>query len=148
MRSANEAAVSERAVSEQAEPGNAVVEFIGVMTVIIIPALILLIGLSTTTRAQLALDDAARQSVRAYVRADSGVQAQAQARTAADLAWDTRGFVEPLAFGVSCTASPCLSPGASVEVTVSADVGVPIIGSISISASQSMLVDQYRVVRP
>lgn len=56
---------------EVGEDGNAIVEFVGVMVVIIIPALVLLTGLATTTMAQLALNDAARQSARAYVRAQS-----------------------------------------------------------------------------
>lgn len=134
--------------SGDVEAGNAVVEFIGVMVVIIIPALVLLIGLATTTRAQLALDDAARQSVRAFIREDSGAAAHARAHATALTAWDSRGFSEPLGVGFSCAASPCLSPGASVSVDVSASVSVPIIGSVTMSAHQSMVVDQYRVVRP
>lgn len=153
MPIASEAASAERAgatstSAERAEPGNAVVEFIGIMVVIIIPALVLLIGLATTTRAQLALDDAARQSVRAFIREDSTVSAHTRAHTAAITAWETRGFSEPLDARVACTASPCLTPGSSVSVDVSASVSVPIIGSVTMSARQSMMVDQYRVVRP
>ncbi len=137
-----------RQCNHRVEAGNAVVEFIGVMVVIVIPALVLLIGLATTTRAQLALDDAARQSVRAFIREDSGASAHVRAQSVADTAWADRGFTEPLGVGVRCTANPCLTPGASVAVDVSASVSVPVIGSVSMSASQRMMVDQYRVMRP
>lgn len=134
--------------STETEPGNAVVEFVGVMVVIIIPALALLIGLATTTRAQLALDDAARQSVRAFIRADSGTSAYSSAEAAAATAWADRGFTEPLGVDVQCAANPCLTPGQMVTVDVSAVVSVPILGTLTMSSDQSMMVDQYRAARP
>ncbi|VEI13959.1 TadE family protein [Trueperella bialowiezensis] len=130
------------------EDGNAVVEFVGVLAVIIIPALVLLIGFATTTRAQLALDDAARQGVRAYVRQASGQAAWQQARAAAVTAWDDRGFSERLDVDASCTATPCLTPGEYVTIAVTARVEVPIIGKLTLDASQTLVVDHYRAVRP
>ncbi len=130
------------------EEGNAIVEFVGIVVVIVVPALVLLIGLATTTSAQLALDDAARQSARAYVRADSAHAGEARGREVADRAWTDRGLSEPLSLDFLCSASPCLTPGAVVTARTSATVTVPIIGALALTGEQEMVVDQYRVVRP
>ncbi|QOR44994.1 hypothetical protein [Trueperella pecoris] len=137
-----------RQSGEGAEAGNAIVEFVGVMVVVIVPALVLLVGLATTTAAQLALNDAARQSVRAFVRSDSGPLADASARQAAEQAWADRGFTEHLATEVVCASRPCLTPGASVTVNVEAAITIPVLGAVSVKASQAMMVDLYRMVRP
>lgn len=132
----------------QPQDGNAIVEFIGVMVVIIVPALVLLTGLATVTMAQLALEDAARQSARAFVRANSGEAGKAHAIDVARSAWAQRGFSEPLEVDLSCSARPCLTPGQTVTATVSATVNVPVVGPLAVVGHQSMTVDQFRVSRP
>ncbi|KTF03808.1 MULTISPECIES: hypothetical protein [Trueperella] len=137
-----------RANKPRGEDGNAIVEFVGVMVVIVVPALALLTGLATTTTVQLALEDAARQSARAYVRAESVYSGEARGREAASKAWTDRGMDEQLDLNFACSASPCLSPGATVTARASATVTVPIVGAITLTGEQAMVVDQYRVVRP
>ncbi|MEW6957390.1 hypothetical protein [Trueperella pyogenes] len=133
---------------EAGEDGNAIVEFVGVMVVIIIPALVLLTGLATTTMAQLALNDAARQSARAYVRAQSASAAYSAGGSLAHQAWANRGFTEPIRLDFSCSARPCLTPGESATARVSATITVPVIGALTLHGEQTMVVDQYRVARP
>ena len=128
------------------ERGNAIVEFIGIVAVVIVPAVFLLTALAVVTNAQLALAEAARQAAREYVRADSVAHAQIAAEQAALSAWNNPA--DELELSISCSANPCLSPGASITVTVRSRVQVPLVGDIAVAGSQTMPVDRYRSERP
>ncbi|USR78953.1 hypothetical protein [Arcanobacterium pinnipediorum] len=127
----------------RAEPGNAVVEFVGIMVVIISPALILLICLSTILGAQFGVEAAARDVARDIVRAER-VDREAQVALATEI-WEQRGYDEPLEVAITCSTVPCLTPGNEVSVSVSALIELPVIGvSVLVDATQSMPVDLFR----
>ncbi len=134
--------------SKCGEKGNAVVEFIGIMAVIIVPVLVLISVLATILSAQFALQAAVRNSVREFIRSESTSEAHVRGLAAGQQAWADRGIDEPLALDFSCTASPCLSPGSFVEVNAQATVTIPILDrQVTLSDSQSMRVDEFRRVR-
>ncbi|MDO5025979.1 MAG: hypothetical protein Q4E03_05640 [Trueperella sp.] len=132
-----------------AEPGNAIVEFIGVMVVIIVPALGLLAILATIVSAQFALQGAARESARVFVRANTVAEANSSATAAAKTSWEDRGFTEALAVTYACSDPSCLVPNATVTATVSAQIELPLIGTrVTLRDSQPMTVDAFRAARP
>lgn len=140
---------SESAMKSESEPGNAIIEFIGVMTVIIVPALVLLSILATIVSAQFALQSAARESARVFVRANAVAEAKTSADAAAETAWTDRGFTEPLTVSYACSTPGCLIPNATVTANVSSQVTLPLIGrQITVQDSQPMTVDAFRSARP
>ncbi|MFY9262055.1 MAG: hypothetical protein GX483_06525 [Actinomycetaceae bacterium] len=131
------------------EPGNAVVEFVGIMAVIIVPALVLISALGTLAAAQFALNAAARDAVREAVRAPDETAIYQHAQETAEEVWSNREFTEPLITAVSCQGAPCLTPGADITITVSATVPIPLIDRhYTLSASQTMKVDAFRAGSP
>ncbi|QRV01683.1 hypothetical protein JTE88_06180 [Arcanobacterium phocisimile] len=143
MRRLNNAGVETR--SAVTETGNAVVEFVGIMVVIIAPALLLLVSLGTVLGAQFGVQAAARDAAREVVRADVS-DTQAYAADIARQIWSERGHTEPLDVGVSCTLMPCSMPGNDVSVMVSTLIQLPVSGiTVPVSATHTMPVDRFRV---
>ncbi len=131
-------------VNRKRESGNAIVEFVGIIIVIIGPALILLMGLGAVLGAQFGVEAAARDSVRELVRC-SGNDCQEQAELQARAIWESRGHKENIDVVVSCSAFPCHSPGTTISITVGTRIEIPSMGyEVPVSASYSMTVDSFR----
>lgn len=131
------------------ERGNAVVESVGVMAILLVPALLATISLSDVIAARSGALAAAREAARAYVRAESGAEADRRMRAVADLVLADRGLESAGAAELSCSATPCLSPGASVTVTVGVQAELPILGrKLAIRQDATMPVDELRAGRP
>lgn len=133
--------------TRSSERGNAIVEFVGVMAVLVVPAVIALLAVSALLMGQSALTAAARESTRAFVRADTTVQAHSRAQTFAQQALDSRGVDSAAIVSVSCSAHPCLTPGATVTITVEADIEVPYLTTMRLSRQATLPVDEYRALR-
>lgn len=130
---------------DASESGNAIVEFLGVLVVLVVPALLLIASLATVTAAQFAANAAARDSARAFVRAESSSTAAGIGRAAAERAVSDRGRIGEHTVSFSCSATPCLSAGSDVTATVSIRAVLPVIGTtVTISDSATMTVDPYR----
>ncbi|QJC22161.1 hypothetical protein HC352_06325 [Arcanobacterium buesumense] len=128
------------------EPGNAIVEFVGIMVVIIGPALILLMSLSAVLEAQFSVQAATREAVREVVRAPE-VDVLHKAQEIALDVWSDRGHSERLTVSVMCEPSGCQTPGASIEVTVSTQIVLPATGIlVPVSAAYTMDSDIFRNV--
>ena len=133
--------------TRSSERGNAIVEFVGVMAVLVVPAVIALLAVSALLMGQSALTAAARESARSFVRADTTVQAHGRAQTFAQQALDSRGVDSAAIVSVSCSARPCLTPGATVTITVEADIEVPYLTTMRLSRQATLPVDEYRALR-
>ena len=143
------AASAKRADEPTSEPGNAIVEFVGVIVVLVVPALILLSIFITATSANFAISSAARDAARSFIRADSGMEAVASGESAANRAWNARGLDGDIAVDFQCSANPCLTPGESVRAEVTGTVTVPILGTkLTVSDSLTVTVDEFRRTRP
>ena len=129
--------------------GNVVVEFAAIVVAAMLPVAYLGSACWDVARTQLALRTAAHAASRAYVL--SGTLQTAQRRAASVVAVslaDAGVSAAGVRRIVSCSQSPCLTPGGYVTVRLAASVrvAVPVAGSVavSISAADTSVVDVHR----
>jgi Flp pilus assembly protein TadG len=142
--------------SKGRDDGTATVEFVLVGLVLVVPlAYVVLTALSVQSHAY-AVVTAARSAARAYVTAPSAEAGAARARGAAALALRDQGVRDAgVDVAVSCSTTPCLTPGGTVRVRVSTTVvlgGMPAFltgGStgIPVSATHVETVDPFAAPR-
>ncbi|WP_413452377.1 pilus assembly protein [Georgenia phoenicis] len=111
------------------EGGNAVVEFIGVTLVLLVPLVYLVLTLGQIQAAVFAAEAAARESGRALSRAEDLETAVGQAQTSVALAFEDHGIdIDPVAaLDFTCSDDPCLSAGAQIHVEVATSVQLPLV---------------------
>ncbi len=117
------------------DSGSAVIEFIFVAVIVMVPLIYLIVSVAQIERSSLAVGQAAREAGRAFATADSTADALRRADVAARLALEDQGLQETpqLSFhtGPGCssaTVQPVLRAGAQYTICVSrtADlIGVP-----------------------
>ena len=139
------------------DDGAAMIEFIVLAVAIAVPLAYLLLAVFDVQRTAYAASSATREAARVFVRAPSGPEAEAQARAAAEISLADHGLtLADGSFSISCSASPCLTPGGTVRVSFSTQVTlplVPIVGnqavaSVPVSAANTETVDIYSPIRP
>lgn len=134
------------------DDGAAVVEFVVLAILVLVPLSYAMIVISSLHSATYGVVTAAREAGRAYVTADSTNEAGRRARAAAALAMADQGLSAPTV-NIRCVGGPCLAPGSRVHVEVVAQVSVPMVpgrnhntggGSIPVKAAHDTVVDTYR----
>ena len=107
--------------------GSAVVEFVSLGTLMLIPLVYLILTLARLQAASFAADGAAREAARAFTAAPDEATGRARALAAVRFGLRDQGFDQDpeLALQVTCSAAPCLTPGATVAVRVSVEVVLP-----------------------
>ena len=142
--------------TEARDSGNAIIEFVFVALVIMVPLVYLLVAVATVQRAQVAVANAARDAGRAYVTAQGGAEADTRVDAASRLALANAGL-DPAAprfvpAGASCDAdsiTPRLIPGEVFTVCVTRRVDLPAIPSIvqgrgiTVTGRYTVHVDDY-----
>jgi Flp pilus assembly protein TadG len=113
------------------DQGNALVEFVYLSVLLMIPLFYALLAVFQIQGAAFAVTEASRQAGRAYVRADNEDDGKVRAAKAVQLALHDQGIddasVEPR---FSCVPNPCdFSAGSRVEATVHYTVSLPFVGS-------------------
>jgi Flp pilus assembly protein TadG len=151
--------VTRRATAERAEladdSGNAIIEFVVLAVVLVIPLAYVVLTVFDVQRTAYAATAAAREAARVFVQAPSGATAQQRADAAATLAFDDQGLSAP-DVAVTCSAAPCLTPGATITVTVDVQVALPFVpdllgrhpASLAVEATHVEVVDMYLPERP
>lgn len=138
------------------EEGSAVVEFVALAVLLLIPIIYLILTVGRLQAASYAVSTAAREAARAYVTAPPGAAPQARADAAARLSFGDHGF-EDGRITVRCAASPCLTPDARVDVDADIDVQLPLLpgfladaipASVRVTATHGATVDRFRAVAP
>jgi hypothetical protein len=135
------------------DEGSAIVEFLGVALVLLVPVVYLVLVLGRLQSASFAVDGAAREAVRAVVTADDAESAALRATTSVELALGDQGLsADPAkALAVACDAA-CLTPGTTVTVQVAVDVALPGVPgwladvvplSVPVTSSATAVVDTY-----
>ena len=134
------------------DEGNALVEFVYLAILLMIPLVYVLITVFQVQRAAFGTTEAARQGARAFAKADSTDDAELRARDAIALALKDQGVTKDEVVGISCPDGPCLTPGSRVRVTVTYWVKLPVLGSvfgdsthgaIKVQATHTEYVDRY-----
>lgn len=108
------------------EAGNAVVEFIWLGLILLVPLVYILIGVFDVQRGAFGVNSAARAAGRAFTLADDVKQAESRAREAARVALDDQGMRGPFSLTIDCSPRPCLSPGSVTTVRVTTQVVLPL----------------------
>lgn len=130
------------------DDGNAILEFVTIAVVLMVPLVYVMLTVFTLQRAAFAASAAAREAGRAYVTAPSSGTALERAQTAADLALSDQIPGSPHADLDVDTET--LTPGESITVTVTYRVRLPLSGglaTIPVTAKHVATVDRYRTAR-
>lgn len=137
------------------DDGSAVVEFLGVALLLLVPIIYLVLVMARLQAASFAAEGAAREAARSFATAPTVDDANRRAVISVDLALDDQGFddVDPeRALSVACSSIPCLEPGSDVEARVAFDVELPFVPdfvqgvvplAVPVSARHVSPVDSY-----
>ena len=112
------------------EEGSAVVEFIFLGLLLLVPLVYIIVAMAQVQGAAYAVVGAADHAAKVYAAAGAEDPGEAQARAAAELALSDFGLDSSgMDLELSCSAA-CRTPGSTVTVTVAFDVPLPVLGSI------------------
>lgn len=134
------------------DDGSALVEFVFVAVVAMVPLVYLIAAVATVQRASLAVSQAARDAGRAFATSDSGAVASRRVAAAVRLALADQGLPDDatirfVAAGSRCddrAVTPRLVPGAEFTVCVSREVRLPAVPSV-LAGRGIRTVGAYRV---
>ena len=137
--------------------GNAIIEFVYLAILLMIPLTYLLLTVFRIQGATYAVSSATREAGRVFVTSASG-DADARAATAASIVMADSGLeLDARQLSIRCSARPCLTPGANVEVTIGYDVALPFLprfldgalpASIHVEGRHLEVVDRFRSALP
>jgi Flp pilus assembly pilin Flp len=135
------------------DDGAAVVEFVVLVVLVMVPIVYAVIALMTVQSSAYAVTQAARESARAFMQADTIAGARAAARVATRLALDDQGVpTRGDELRIDCLGT-CLSPGSTIRISVSTRVRLPFlpdsladstVGAVPVSAVHVAVIDDYR----
>ena len=112
------------------ERGTAIVEFVWLAILLLVPLLYIVLAVFDTQRASYAASAAARSASRAFVTAPDQTTAYARAQAAARLAFGDQG-IDEAAFRLTITCRPdprhCLTPGSVVAAEVRSAADLPLL---------------------
>ena len=137
----------------RSEEGSAIVEFVVLGVLLLVPLIYLVMSVSRVQAGSYAVTTAAREAGRAFVTAEGGDDAAGRAHAAAAIAFADQGFGGMGRLEISCSSTPCLTPDARVETTARVTVPLPLIPAfardvvpleIPLTASHLSTVDRFR----
>ena len=132
------------------EDGSALVEFVYLTVLLMVPLVYVLISAFQVQRASFGTSEAARQAGRAFTTAPDEATGRERARAAAGLALRDQGIEAEPDLDIRCDR-PCLAPDAVVTVTVRNVVRLPVLSvfgdaapRIPVRATHDEVVDRFR----
>lgn len=139
------------------EGGSALIEFVGLAVLLLVPLLYLLLSVFAVQRAAFAVTQAAREAGRAYATSPSLAQARSRATYAAELALTSQGVRETVSVRYAAAGGGCsgggsdsaasLLPGARFVVCVRTQAVLPLGGAITVNGQYGVSVDNFRTSR-
>jgi hypothetical protein len=138
------------------DDGAATVEFVLVGLLLLVPLAYVVLTALSVQRTAFGTVEAARSGARAFVTAPSGATGRSRAVRAVDLALADQGVRgDGAVLQITCGATPCLTPGATLRVRVSAIVRLPWLpsflggddGGIPVQAVHVEVVDPFEPAR-
>ena len=143
---------------ERGESGTALVEFVWLAILLIVPLLYIVLAAFDTQRAAYAASSAARSAGRAFVTAPDQASGYARAEAAVRLAYRDQGIESEPDVRISCRPDPrnCLTPGSVVRAEIGSSVDLPLmpaaLGSntprISVDSEHEAPYGTFREARP
>ena len=125
------------------ESGTALVEFVWLAILLIVPLLYIVVAAFDTQRAAYAASAAARGAGRAFVTAPDQSTGHARARAAVRLAYQDQQLDTVPAVRISCRPRPgeCLTPGSVVRAEIRSVVDLPLMPAALGSQTPGIRVD-------
>ena len=125
------------------ESGTALVEFVWLAILLLVPLLYIVLAAFDTQRAAYAASAAARSAGRAFVTAPDQASGYARAEAAVRLAYRDQKLDTVPRVRISCRPDPrnCLSPGSVVRAEVYSSVSLPLMPSALGSNTPTIRVD-------
>jgi Flp pilus assembly protein TadG len=105
--------------ASDSEEGSAITEFVLIATPLFIPALLFFMALQNTARQEISVENLARQTVRAFVTAETvslGHQRIAYILDQYKELENKNGEVTRFTYNISCGGQKCLTPGSRVKI--------------------------------
>ena len=137
----------------EGEDGSAIVEFVFLGVLFLVPLVYLMITLFSLQSAAYAAEGAARDAARLYAAATDEGAAHRAAELSTAMAFEDFGvtITGPAALTVHCEADPCLTAGSVIQVSVNAGVRLPLLpdflgsaGTVPVEGTAAVVVDRYR----
>ena len=135
------------------DSGRAIVEFLVVGLLVLVPIVYFVVTLSRVQAAAFAASTASREAGRAFTTATTEDDAYVRAGAAARISFEDYDFGADGTVGLSCDGSPCLRPEGRVEAVATVRVRLPLLpdllsGAIPavlpVSATHVATVDRFR----
>ncbi len=135
------------------DEGSASLEFVVLGVLLLVPLAYIMITVFAVQNGAYGVSAASREAGRAFVQSPVGADAGERAYAAARIALQDHGIVlgrDQLT--ISCSADPCLTPGAVVTVQVDVVVGLPWVpevfgevpASVAVHGQHTAVVDRFR----
>jgi hypothetical protein len=139
------------------DEGNAIVEFVYLAILMLVPLTYLLLTVFRVQGATYAVSSATREAGRVFVTSTAG-DADSRAASAAALVMADSGLeLDASQLQIRCSAHPCNTPGANVNVELGYDVELPFLprfldgllpSSVHVEGRHLEVVDRFGSVRP
>jgi Flp pilus assembly protein TadG len=136
------------------DDGNAIVEFVYLAVLLMVPLVYVLLTVFRVQGAAYAVSSAAREAGRVYATSDSVESAGERAFVAASIVMrDSNLSLAPRDLRIRCSSDPCLAPGSRVEVDIAYDVSLPLLprlfndrapATVRVSSHHLEVVDRFR----
>jgi Flp pilus assembly protein TadG len=125
------------------ESGTAIIEFVWLAIILLVPLLYVVLAAFDTQRAAYAASAAARSAGRAFVTAPDQASGYARAREAVRLAYADQRLDTAPAVTITCHPDPhdCLTPGSVVRARVHSSVALPLVPAVFGSQTPAISVD-------
>jgi Flp pilus assembly protein TadG len=125
------------------DDGTAIIEFVWLALVLLVPLLYVVLAAFDTQRAAYAASAAARSAGRAFVTAPDQASGYARAREAVRLAYADQRLDTAPSVTISCRPDPhrCLTPGSVVRARVHSSVALPLLPAVLGSQAPAISVD-------
>jgi Flp pilus assembly protein TadG len=139
------------------DDGNAIVEFVYLAVLLMVPLTYLLLTVFRVQGATYAVSSATREAGRVFVTSAPS-DADARAASAASVVMADSGLeLDASQLRIRCSARPCDTPGANVDVVIGYDVELPFLprfldrvlpSSVHVEGRHLEVVDRFRPVQP
>lgn len=133
------------------EDGNALVEFVALAVILLIPSLYLVLTLGSVQGAVFAADVIARDAARIHATEPDAARAEARTRAMVRMTLEDHGLSAQDAVTIRCSKQPCSAPGSEVTADVSIGVAIPGLGPmlgqdgpVHVGAAHVVEADQFR----
>jgi hypothetical protein len=135
------------------DDGRAIVEFLVVGLLLLVPVVYFIVTLSRVQAAAFAVSTASREAGRAFTTAATEDEAYARAQAAARISFEDFDFGADGGVQLRCDGSPCLRPEGRVESVATVTVRLPLVpdmlsaaipAALPVSATHVATVDRFR----